>query len=38
MLDGEEVMGTAAGQVGGVATLGVHCVGGNDRSSDVNAV
>ena len=38
MLDGEQVMGAAAGQVGGVAALGVHGVRGDDRTGDVDAV
>jgi hypothetical protein len=31
-LDGEQEMRAAAGQVGGVATLGVHRIGGDDRA------
>jgi hypothetical protein len=37
-LDGEQVMRAAAGQVGGVATLGVHRVGRDDGSGDAGAV
>ena len=37
-LDGEQVVRAAPGQAGGVATLGVHRVGGADRSGDLNAV
>ena len=38
MLDGEQVMRAAAGQVGGVAALGVHRISRDDRSADVCAV
>jgi hypothetical protein len=38
MLDGEQVMGAAAGQAGGVAALGVHGVRGDDRAGDADAV
>ena len=38
MLDGEQEMRAAPGQVSGVATLGVHRIGGDDGSGDVDAV
>ena len=38
MLDGEQEMRAAPGQVGGVATLGVHRIGCDDRAGDVYAV
>jgi hypothetical protein len=37
-LDGEQVVRAAPGQVGGVATLGVHRIGGDNRSGDTYAV
>lgn len=37
-LRGEQVVRAAAGEVGGVATLGVQRVGGHDRLGDVDAV
>ena len=37
MLDGEQEMRAAPGQVGGVATLGVHRIGRDDRARDVDA-
>jgi hypothetical protein len=38
MLDGEQEMRAPASQVGGVAALGVHRIGRDDRSGDVDAV
>jgi hypothetical protein len=38
MLDGEQEMRAAPGQVGGVATLGVHRIGRDDRTGDADAV
>ena len=38
MLDGEQEMRAAPGQVGGVATLGVHRIGRDDRAGDAYAV
>jgi len=37
-LDREEVMGTAAGQAGGVAALSMHRLGGDDRPGDAYAI
>jgi hypothetical protein len=38
MLDGQQVVSAAPGQVGGVATLGVQCVRGDHRSGQIDAV
>ena len=38
MLDGEQVVRAAPGQVGGVAALGVQRVRGDDRPADGDAV
>jgi hypothetical protein len=38
MLDGEQVVRAAPGQVGGVATLGMHRIGGDNRCGDAYAV
>jgi len=37
-LDGEHVVRTAAGQIVSMTALGVHRVGGDDRTGDLNAV
>jgi hypothetical protein len=37
-LDREHVMRAAPGQVGGMATLGVHRISRDDRAGDINAV
>jgi hypothetical protein len=38
MLDGEQVVRATPGQVGGVATLGMHRIGGDYRCGDAYAV
>ena len=38
MLDGEQVVRAAPGQVVSMAALGVKCVGSDDRAGDVDAV
>ena len=37
-LDDQQVLSAAPGQVGGMVTLGVQGIGGDDRAGDVNAV
>ena len=37
-LDDQQVLSAAPGQVGGVVTLGMQGIGGDDRAGDVNAV
>jgi hypothetical protein len=37
-LDDQQVVRAAPGQVGGVLTLGVQSIGGDDRTGDVQAV
>jgi hypothetical protein len=38
MLDGEQVVRAAAGQVSGVAALGVHRISRDNRAADLHAV
>ena len=38
MLDDEQVVRAAPGQVGGVVALGMQRIGGDDRAGDVHAV
>jgi hypothetical protein len=38
MLDDQQVLSAAPGQVGGMVTLGMQGIGGDDRAGDVNAI
>jgi hypothetical protein len=38
MLDRKQIVRGTPGQVGGVATLGMHRGGGNDRTGDIGTV